>query len=285
LGEQTPLEPVKVDRRLIQLFLDEDDQTIYESRSLGIRKIGEVCTPASLVREILDLAGYNDDIDPERARLIDASCGFGSFMEVSVLRLRNALIKRGLNPDKANDAREIIRNIETRIAGIELNPAVARRAVVSYLKPLRELILIVRIVDPQYFPRPSIYEYDALSENLIPNTPFDFAVGNPPYVRNRDLPKRYGKRTGRYSAATGRFDEYVLFFERAMNWLGEGGCIAYITPDRYLTSGYGAGLRNLLLNSTRISWLVKLPEKTFGLVNTYPMITIATNSMQARVRL
>jgi hypothetical protein len=83
LGEQTPLEPVKVDRRLIQLFLDEDDQTIYESRSLGIRKIGEVCTPASLVREILDLAGYNDDIDPERARLIDASCGLrfihGSF--------------------------------------------------------------------------------------------------------------------------------------------------------------------------------------------------------------
>ncbi len=78
--------------------------------------------------------------------------------------------------------------------------------------------------------------------------PYDFVVGNPPYVRVQRLPdelKAYW--TGRYAWAQGNFDLYMPFIERAVtDWLRDGGRLGFICSDRFLLANYAEQLRTHL---------------------------------------
>ena len=286
LGQRTTLDPIRMDRETLKIVLDEDATDSFldtSGRSTGIRKRGEVYTPPSLVRWILDQLGYTGRKDLPESYLVDPACGFGSFLREAVTRLRNALEQQGLEPERRKDAAEIMAKVENHIAGIELSSTTVRRALVSYLEPLREAIQTLVTSNPKYLPRPAVFHSDALSPSLVSVQSFDFVVGNPPYVRNRDLPARIASRQSRtYESATGRFDAYVLFFEVALRWLRNGGRLAFVTPDRFLSSSYGEGLRRLLLAETTIESVFRLPEKIFEGVGIYPIVTIAQRGSPQR---
>jgi adenine-specific DNA-methyltransferase len=67
------------------------------------------------------------------------------------------------------------------------------------------------------------------------HTKYDFVVGNPPYVPITALSEneKAGYRA-RYATARGRFDLYLLFFEKALRSLAPGGRLVFITPEKYL---------------------------------------------------
>ena len=75
--------------------------------------------------------------------------------------------------------------------------------------------------------------------------PYEFVVGNPPYVRVQRLPgelKEYW--IGRYAWVQGNFDLYLPFIERAVtDWLKEGGRLGFICSDRFLLAKYAQELR------------------------------------------
>jgi len=77
---------------------------------------------------------------------------------------------------------------------------------------------------------------------------FDVLIGNPPYVRINRLSaeKIYYKKT--FESASGSYDIYVLFMEKALELIRFGGRIGLITPNKYFVSDYGSKIRNLILN-------------------------------------
>ena len=79
---------------------------------------------------------------------------------------------------------------------------------------------------------------------------FDAVIGNPPYIKIQNIDNEQAALLKRkYHTATGKFDMYVLFVERAFNLIGKDGVCAYIQPHRFLNVGYGKGIRQFLINN------------------------------------
>jgi len=110
---------------------------------------------------------------------------------------------------------------------------------------------------------------------LVPDErKYDFIVGNPPYVPITELTEKEKRRYRLlYKTARGRFDLYLLFFERAIRSLKPGGRLVFITPEKYVYVETAAPLRELL-STMRIEEIHFIPEDVFGELVTYPMITV-----------
>lgn len=102
---------------------------------------------------------------------------------------------------------------------------------------------------------------------------YDYIIGNPPYVPITGLSEQERSLyRERFATAVGRFDLYLLFFERALKSLRSGGRLVFITPEKYLYVATAAPLRRLLA-SAFVSELHFAPEDTFENRITYPLIT------------
>ncbi len=110
---------------------------------------------------------------------------------------------------------------------------------------------------------------------------FDYIIGNPPYVSIYNLSEKE-KREYRaaYETARGRFDLYLLFFERALKRLKPGGRMVFITPEKFLYVETAAPLRRLL-SKVEIEEIELLDEQSFDGLVTYPMITTVVNRARA----
>lgn len=108
----------------------------------------------------------------------------------------------------------------------------------------------------------------------MPVEHFDYVIGNPPYVSISGLTEEEkAQYRRRFETASGRFDLYILFFEKAMQVLRHGGRLVFITPEKYLYVKTAAPLRQLL-SSFHISELHLLPEDTFPNRVTYPLVSV-----------
>jgi hypothetical protein len=105
---------------------------------------------------------------------------------------------------------------------------------------------------------------------------FDVVVGNPPYVRNTDLPEREKKHySQKYESAHKQYDIFVLFFEIGIKLLQNKGLFGFISSNKFLVSDYGQKLRDVILKNCRIVSLVDTSYlKIFKDASTYPVITI-----------
>jgi len=74
--------------------------------------------------------------------------------------------------------------------------------------------------------------------------PFDFVVGNPPYVRPERIPKPLlGEYRSRFKTMYDRADLYIAFIERSLDHLTEGGALAFVCANRWHKNKYGGPLR------------------------------------------
>jgi hypothetical protein len=113
---------------------------------------------------------------------------------------------------------------------------------------------------------------------------FDYVVGNPPWggvLRGKLGPlgdeRKREEYKKRFKSATGKFDIYVLFMERGLRWLKDGGILGMITQITYLDLDFGEGIRKYIMDNATMLYLVDLSE--FGDVifpgfTNYPAITI-----------
>lgn len=170
------------------------------------------------------------------SRILDPGCGEGAFVD-GILRWCSA------------------RKVELpTIVGVDSNP--------SHVRSCRERFRGIANIE--------IAQGDFLEQSA---RVFDFVIGNPPYVAlgalSADERLRY---RGSYETATGRFDLYLLFFEKALRLLTPGGRLVFITPEKYCYVESARSLRRLLAQ-----WCVEelhfLSEDTFVGLVTYPLVT------------
>jgi hypothetical protein len=106
---------------------------------------------------------------------------------------------------------------------------------------------------------------------------YDYVVGNPPYVRIQNLPDSQKEMMDTlYDATTGNYDIYCPFYERGLDWLQEGtGKLGFITPNQFMVTDYGEGLRRVLLNEAKLEEVYDFRDSgVFEDAKNYPAIVM-----------
>ncbi|HRP60885.1 MAG TPA: Eco57I restriction-modification methylase domain-containing protein, partial [Vicingus sp.] len=112
---------------------------------------------------------------------------------------------------------------------------------------------------------------------------FDAVIGNPPYLRVQGLRDNFEKETKhyetQYKSATGRFDIYVLFIERAFELINKVGKVSFILPHKFMVSDFGEGVRQFLVENKAVENIVHFgSEMVFADASTYTCILGLSNN-------
>lgn len=120
---------------------------------------------------------------------------------------------------------------------------------------------------------------------LVPNG-FDYVIGNPPYVRSRNMSDDSKKHLKNWETAkSGNVDLYIPFFEVGIYLLKTNGRLGYISPNTFLQSVNGRSLRQHFLNAEYdISILDFRETQVFNNVTSYTCIVlIDKNNVSAKI--
>ncbi|MCF8371666.1 MAG: N-6 DNA methylase [Bacteroidales bacterium] len=106
---------------------------------------------------------------------------------------------------------------------------------------------------------------------------FDVVIGNPPYLRVHGLRENFEKESrfyeAEYKSATGRFDIYVLFIERAFELINKIGKVSFILPHKFMVSDFGEGIRKFLIENKAVENILHFGSKmVFSDASTYTCI-------------
>lgn len=94
---------------------------------------------------------------------------------------------------------------------------------------------------------------------------FDVVVGNPPYVDVKGLePVLVDYLFKAFKSANNRINLYSIFIEHSITLLRDVGSFSFIIPSSLLTQESYGGLRAIILDSTTLQSIVRLPNESFG---------------------
>lgn len=105
---------------------------------------------------------------------------------------------------------------------------------------------------------------------------FDCVIGNPPYVRSRNMNENAKQFLNDWeTASTGNVDLYIPFFEIGLSILSPNGILGYITPNGYIQGVNGRGLRNYFIKQNFPIRIVDFRDaQIFKKVTSYTCITL-----------
>lgn len=82
---------------------------------------------------------------------------------------------------------------------------------------------------------------------------FDIVIGNPPYIDSetmvKSMPEARIAYANKFKTAKGNWDIYVPFYELGIEMLNTKGKLAFITPNKWVSIGYGKKLRELYFDN------------------------------------
>ena len=135
---------------------------------------------------------------------------------------------------------------------------------------------------------PQVHVSDALLGAPFPASSFDAVIANPPFVNIRELARQHppsyvARLRERFETARGNFDLYILFIERALEWLRPGGRCGLILPNKWATLDYARPCRELLLQQATLDEVVDLSaQRVFREASVYPHLLVFTKRQPTR---
>lgn len=202
-------------------FYDKEQQK-------SIKNSGVIYTPWAIVERIVALAQLHC-----QQTIVEPSCGHGIFI---FGLLEHAKAHWGL---KGND---LYKWFVTYVTGIEISPNV-----------VTELCEILKI----YFKKEGVEQVSfpnlICSDALLIKKNFDVCIGNPPYVRTKNLDVGYLKqlRENFISCQSGNIDLYYAFIEHYTLICKK---VVFITPNSFLTNISAKNLLNLIKERLNYVW-------------------------------
>ncbi|MFX1548989.1 MAG: Eco57I restriction-modification methylase domain-containing protein [Promethearchaeota archaeon] len=235
------------------------------------KKFGEFYTPTPIVKYILDAVDYNRFNQVEVKRLIDISCGSGSFIIQAIGVLIKNFLKFYNRDDISNltieEAKIIISTVKNNISGIDINPIACILCQINIHYTLFEILNLILTFEPKYsLPFFDIRNFNAL--RIKSEKKYDCVVGNPPYLFIRDIPldQRQIIETSNFVTNEGQYDYYQIFTELGIRILKNGGMLGYIVPDSLLALSNRSILRKYIYNQTKIKEIYHTGPKFSELV-------------------
>lgn len=254
------------EKQLVQKYLDEiyltfdDVIELFEALTPSNRqkKYGVVYTPKSIRNYITEQCITSR----KPPFVIDPSCGCGSFLLSAAV---------GINRKYGLSYSEIITSC---LYGVDIDEVALYKArlLLSLLARLHgetsELnfhLIRGNFLNPEVIVK--LHEMNPLS--------FDCVIGNPPYVRYRNMDKASKMYLNHWMTAQGgNVDLYMPFFEAALQILKPGGQLGFITPNGYLQAINGKNLRKYLSNQNKAVKIFDFRDnQLFKGVTSYTCIT------------
>lgn len=235
---------------------------IYGNRANGEQQ-GDVYTLPYVVSFMLDEVGYKADRDLSRVSIFEPSCGKGDFVIEITSRLYLSSIKFGFDFETAFKSNVYASDIDEEKMNICINRISSKFHISSGLFC-------------------NFFVEDFL---LSHHSSVDIVVGNPPYIRYEEIPE---KSLALYKSAFQCFyyrtDIYVLFYEKSLLMLKQGGKHCFICSNRWMKNTYGIKLRKLIGTSFQMEKIIDMESiQAFQEdVLAYPSITLIANSRPSR---
>ncbi|TAL60998.1 MAG: SAM-dependent DNA methyltransferase, partial [Bacteroidetes bacterium] len=223
------------------------------------KKNGSYYTPNNVINFIIDRVVI-DGVD----KILDPACGSGAFLLGAAIKLKKFT---------KQTYKEIF---DKYIYGVDIVPINVYRT-----KIILTLLALSSGEDEKNF-NFNIYQGDSLAfdwEIYIKNFEgFKYIVGNPPYVRTKNLTREMRESLTRWSTTyLGNMDLYIPFFELGLSLLSKDGIMGYISPNTYFTSLNARVLRQLLKQKRVVKTIIDFDGlKIFKGATTYTGITILT---------
>jgi len=229
------------------------------------RKFGQFYTKV----EVVDLIN-SFCVRTGKEKIMDPACGGGTFLvrayarkrELSPARKHGELLSELFGVDVSNFATHLTTiNLATRdLIDMENYPQIARSDFFNIHSNKTFLIL------------PSHVEMAGLGKEQHRNVtipPLDAVVGNPPYIRQEDIPKAKKKGNsgpeqgtkGYYqqlvlkesgAKLSGRSDIHCYFWPHAASFLSDNGYLCFLTSSQWLDVEYGFRLQEWILNNFEV---------------------------------
>lgn len=200
-----------------------------------------IYTRDPVVQELLDQVPWPNGRD----RLLEPSCGDGAFLEVAVRRwlacfphgapeeLLQQLIAFEIHPGAAQLARKRVAKL-LRGAGWDAGTAAA---CAKSLVVCRDFLM-----------------------GDVPSV--EHVVGNPPYLRYANIPEELRSTYRGILPGYALSDLLHAFLDRCAKAVSPGGCIAFVTADRWLFNSGAAQLRQVLGQRFRLKHTRRLDAST-----------------------
>ena len=215
----------------------------------GYRKeLAMFFTPVSLTRGLLeDLADQGVDFGTQS--FMDPACGGAAFLAPIALRMKSALLARGIT------GREMLAHVEAHLFGTDLDAALCELS-----KRFLQMALHPEIAQTGYLPQFNVSCANSLSELTSMLGTFDVVVCNPPY-RKMTAAELEPLRAAYHDMFEAQPNLYCLFIGLAVNLLKVGGRAALVTPTSFLSGQYFSKLRTFLMHNTYIEHIGMVSDR------------------------
>jgi len=274
------------------------------------KRLGAYYTPPKAIRFLLDYSGFTAEeknIKQPNEPVLDPACGSGTFVLESMDRILNSLDDSGYDFTRDDDLLDAIDIVNQKIRGFDIDP---------FAVQLAQSNLLIRILQERRdakngdthleFPSFSVYETDSLltaKESLDGNkdrfyrareddaghldeiidakeSDYSWVIGNPPYVRSHNQDDRVTLEYEQLHTTFGdnQSDVFIGFVEQALEWLEDGGRLAFVISNKLLVTEGSENAMQYMLDNATIDLIGDLTRcKIFGFdVNVFPILVVLT---------
>ena len=237
-----------------------------------VKNNGKIYTPTPIVRLLLDYCGYVPGEYIKKKHVIDNSCGDGQIL--------CEIVERYIQSCDVFD--NILDDLRTYIHGIELNESESEVCKSNLNNVLKRYKL-------------GEIDWDIRCGNALTFTEFngnmDFVIGNPPYVRMKNIKQSDGKNDNYqiiknyHFSSKGMSDLYLAFYELGLRMLNENGTLCYIAPSTWINSASGEPMRNHILAEKDLAGVIDFEHtQVFENAQTYVMIALFDKKQHQYIR-
>jgi type I restriction-modification system DNA methylase subunit len=261
-----------------------------------------------MVSSAIGAALQRKGLRPESLRLLDPACGSGSFLLRAFAQLKSLRNPEGAPVQSTFDPELEGRLVALRTSvlkenlfGVDLDPRAAEIAQLNLmiqaaetrhrLPTLERNIRIGNSVVEDHTLDPRAFDWNGAFPQVMKSGGFDVVVCNPPYVNAIQLSKLVSEEVKAYwsrrwkGRENGAVDLFVHFFNEALDICREGGSVAFITPNKYLSAPYGEEFRKSVAEKHTLLKLVDLSRvRVFDDPSVYPVITVIRKGKDRRAK-
>ncbi|MDQ8015168.1 MAG: N-6 DNA methylase [Flavobacterium nitrogenifigens] len=236
---------------------------------------GAVYTPDYIKSFIVDSSIIKLSRPLDRILCADISCGCGAFLYTFANKL------------KAETGKSFDKIFKNNVFGLDINKSSINRA-----KILLSLLAISAGEDLEEFKfnlhtgNALDFDWKAKEKKVGKNQGFDLIIGNPPYVRAKNIDFASKLLLPKWKVTkSGNPDLYIPFFEIGMSILNNGGQLGYITVNSFYKSVNARELRRYFKESKYDVSIIDFGhERIFTGILAYTCICLISKKQSSSVK-